>query len=104
MGEFTSAILRWLKLSLRFFGDSRRGGGKSFRNNTEFLKMARPYCKPTTTDWFGLPSGNVGVNGRYQPGPSPEVEFCLRGNSRFRAGLGICGLFPQAKLKRASPR
>ena len=24
-----------------------------------------------------------------KPCPSPEVEFCLRGNSRFRAGLGI---------------
>jgi hypothetical protein len=26
---------------------------------------------------------------RNEPCPRPEVEFCLRGNSRFRAGLGI---------------
>jgi hypothetical protein len=42
-------------------------------------------CDPRIT--LFLPAGT-------KPCPSPDVEFCLRGNSRFRAGLGIAPLSP----------
>jgi len=40
-----------------------------------------------------LLNDNKGAVTELQPKPclSPEVEFCLRENYRFRAGLGICG-------------